>query len=110
MTILYKLSGLMTLLAVFIVFIVSTDPYKLPLPLVVVPFLLLAVIVYQGSSFTLAKSPLRGRRPRLVAGMVTSIILLLVLLQSIRQLSVKDFLILGALLVGLLLYLRRLDL
>lgn len=95
--------------AVFVIFIVSTDPYKLPLALIVVPFILLTAATYQVSKFLLKGVGVSRRRAGFIAGAVSSLLLLLALLQSIRQLSLKDFLILLGLVAGLTLYLRRID-
>jgi hypothetical protein len=90
-------------------FVLLTNPFKLPIPLLLLPFLLLGV-----GSFCLVRemlhlTPLSHRKRALIAATLTSIMLLGVLLQSIRQLSVKDFLILIVLLTGTTLYMRRID-
>jgi hypothetical protein len=95
---------------ILLVFLLFTDPYQLPLVLVLLPFLVLGIGVYFFSKTLLKVAPLSKRKETFIASVVTSTILLLILLQSIRQLSVKDFLILLALLAGLTFYVRRLDL
>lgn len=90
------------------IFLLLTDPYDIPLPLLVVPFVLLGFGIFRLLSFVLARlTKLSVARIRLLAGLITSLVELLVLLQSIRQLSLKDFFLLVALLVGLTFYLRR---
>lgn len=91
------------------IFVVTTDPYKLPIPLLPVPFLLLGVGVYRLALRLLRISPLSSRKASFIAGTLTAVILLLTILQSIRQLSVKDFLILAVLLIGMTFYMRRID-
>lgn len=90
------------------IFLMATDPYDIPLPLLVVPFVLLGFGIFKvvvAAAGTLTK--LSKARIRLIAGLITSLLLLVVLLQSIRQLSLKDFFLLLALLFGLTFYLRR---
>jgi hypothetical protein len=90
------------------IFLMSTDPYNIPLPLLVVPFILVGFGIFRGLTFTVSNlTKLSKTRIRLLAGLITSLILLVVLLQSIRQLSLKDFFLLVALLFGLTFYLRR---
>lgn len=92
-----------------VLFILFTDPYKLPLALVPVPFLLIGVGLYRSVRFISQRAGLTKNKSRLVAAIVTALVLLLGLLQSIHQLSIKDFLLLAGLLIGLTLYLRRID-
>jgi len=87
----------------------ATNPYALPLPLLPIPFLLLGLGSYYVTSAILQMTPLPERKAKLVSAVLTSIVLLGVVLQSIRQLSSKDFLILLALLVGITWYMRRLE-
>lgn len=93
------------LLAVFLLF---TDPYKIPLVFLVVPF-----VLFGFGSFRLVKSSLIRltklsiAKANLFAGIVTSFFLIIAILQSIRQLSLADLLLMIALLAGLTFYLRR---
>jgi hypothetical protein len=93
-----------------IVFILMTDPYKLPLVLLLIPFALLAFGLYHSLAIILGKCGLSRQKCRLLAIVITSLILLLALLQSIHQLSIKDFLIASALMLGIIFYLRRMNL
>lgn len=89
-------------------FIVSTDPYKIPLVLLVVPFALLGIGVFRLSTFLLLEITRFSRaRARLFAGLITSFVIIAMILQSIRQLSLVDFALLVVLLMGLSFYLRR---
>jgi hypothetical protein len=96
--------------AFLVAFLLLTDPYNLPLAFILVPFLILGITTYYVMRTSLQLTPLSLRKRTFIASTFTGTLLLLVLLQSIRQLSVKDLLILVALLVGLTFYVRRLDL
>src|SRR5215207_8629297 len=100
-----RILALIAPFALFVLFLLTTDPYKLPLVLIIIPFLLLGAGLYRLSIFACRKIGISTTKSRVVASIITALILLLALLQSIHQLSIKDFLILAALLVGLTLYL-----
>jgi len=107
-----RTQNFVTLLLPFLalaVFILSTDPYSLPLSLLLVPFLLIGVGCFRATREFLRMTPISRRKGSLIAGVLASIILLSVVLQSIKQLYIKDFLILVAFLVGMTLYMRRID-
>jgi hypothetical protein len=105
--------SLLTILGLTIilgVFLLLTDPYRLPLVFLTVPFLLLSVSTYLICRLV-AGSLIGGKRKsRYIAGVMTGLLMLVILLQTIRQLSIRDFLIVGALFVGLTFYMRRIDL
>lgn len=105
----FKQIGLLLLpFLLLTVFLLSTDPYKIPLVFLVVPFVLLGFGTFRLTKTVLSiLSPLSVTKVNLLAGMVTSFILVVAILQSIRQLSLADFLLLAALLGGLSFYLRR---
>lgn len=89
-------------------FLMITDPYDIPLPLLVVPFVLLGFGIFKVTATAISRlTKLSQTRIRLITGLITSLLLLAILLQSIRQLSLKDFFLLVALLFGLTFYLRR---
>src|SRR4030095_15832021 len=90
-----------------VIFLTMTDPLRLPLVFLIAPFLLIAIISYQSLRLITRRAGLSQARTRVIAISVTTLILLIALLQSIRQLSVKDFLILAALTCGITFYLRR---
>lgn len=92
------------------VFLLSTDPYTLPLIFLIVPFLLLAALIYLVFRTLLGRLMSSKRKVRSIAGVTTGLLMLVILLQTIRQLSIRDFLIVGALFVGLTFYIRRIDL
>lgn len=94
---------------IFVLLVMTTDPYKLPLLALLVPFILIGSVCYLVARLILQFAPISNRKRRFISVVLMMIILLGVLLQSIRQLSIKDFLILFALLVGLSFYMRRID-
>lgn len=104
-----KLALLFSPLILLTVFILMTDPYKLPLPLLLMPFMLLGFGFFILMKELINLTPISRRKGKFIAAAVTTIILLGVLLQSIRQLSIKDFLILLVLLAGTTFYMRRID-
>ena len=91
-------------------FLTLSNPFELPLGVLLIPFAVLALGIYMASYKLARLSPLSARKSRFIAGSLTSVVMLLILLQSIRQLSAKDFVILAALLIGLIFYVRRIDL
>lgn len=91
------------------VFLATTDPFKLSLVVLFVPFVLLGVGVYHVVFLLSTLSGLSDRRGRAIAFVATGMLLLAALLQSIRQLSLRDFCILTILLAGVLFYMRRID-
>lgn len=93
----------------FLAFISTTNPTKLPLPILLFPFLLIGLSLYLFIRELLVLTPISQRKIKLTALTLTIIILIGVLLQSIRQLSIKDFLILATLVVCVALYLRKVE-
>ena len=86
-----------------------TSPYKLPLFLLLVPFFLIGIGCFVALYELLKPWSMSTRKRKVIAVALSSLLLLGTLLQSIRQLSVKDILILLALFAGLAFYLRRID-
>jgi hypothetical protein len=93
-----------------ILFLTLTDPYRLPLPLLMVPFLLMTALIYKIVGVVVRPLVRSDKRTTYLATVTTSLFMLVLLLQTIRQLSLKDFLIVGALFLGLTFYIRRIDL
>jgi len=91
-------------------FMFSTDPYRLPLVLLVIPFILLAVTVYQFASVGFQPAPVSAPKKKYLSLIVSGLIVLLIILQSLHQLSIKDLLILLALLASVTFYVRKIDL
>ena len=90
-----------------ILFLTLTDPYRLPLPLLMVPFLLMTALIYKMVGVVVRPLVRSDKRTAYLATVTTSLFMLVMLLQTIRQLSLKDFLIVGALFLGLAFYIRR---
>lgn len=88
-------------------FIMLTDPYRLPIFLIPVPLALLSFGVFGAIKFGLQIFHVPPSKSKILAGLVTSALLLIVLLQSIGQLHLRDFLILAFLVIGLAFYLQR---
>ena len=97
---------------VFLVgFLLVTNPETLPLPLLIVPFIVLLFALY-----TTAQALLRvlfkdipKARKKTMALIFAILPTLLILLASIRQLTVRDTAIILGLLILLMFYVRRLD-
>lgn len=104
-------TGFLALLIVgLVLFLLFTSPYELPLFMLIVPFILLALILFKLSKMILMLLSVSGKKSKFISGAITSLVMLVILLQSIRQLSINDFLIVTALFVGLIFYMRRIDL
>lgn len=89
-----RLLILVLLLAVGPVFMALTDPETLPLPLLVIPFLWLFTCLFVVMWLLLAKKlSLQRKQVVIVAGLVASIPVLLIVFQSINQLSIRDVII-----------------
>lgn len=93
-------------LVLLILFTLVTNPYKLPIFLIPVPLALAGWFIFEATRTTLAfyATP---KKAKLLATISTTIILLVLLLQSIGQLHIRDFLLLLILLAGLAFYLRH---
>lgn len=92
-------------------FILLTNPENLPIPLLVVPFLLLYATLYMSARLSmkyLVPNLTKGRT-RLIATLIASLPTLLLVLASIKQLTIRDTAIVVGLLVFLVFYLRRMD-
>lgn len=102
--------------AVTLLFLMNTSPSKIPAMFLVVPFfgifitlylILLEVVRFVGADDDQAGAILRLRRPRLAAAVIAGLPVLLLVLQSIVELTLWDVLIaVGILLLGYL-YIAR---
>lgn len=101
---------LLPLILLFLLFI-TTNPYQLPLAVLIIPFVLLFIISFQCSLIVLAKlyKTESKRRLRLNAIIIAGGLSVMALLQSIRQLSVQDLIIIVCLIAILSFYARRID-
>jgi hypothetical protein len=93
------------------VFLLITNPETLPLPLLIVPFILLLLVLYKTAETILAVSfrQISAKRIKLMAGISAVLPTLLLILASIRQLTIRDSAIVVGLLIMLTFYMRRID-
>lgn len=106
-----KLILLIALWLTLPLFLLLTNPETLSLPLLTIPFLLLAFSLYKTTTIGLgmfAKN-MDQRRKRLIALNTAIFPTLLLILASIRQLTARDVAIVIALLVILTFYMKRID-
>jgi hypothetical protein len=95
------------------IFLLNTDPHRLPLILLIVPFglifvgLLLPILFLSERPSTLNSSSRQKRL--LVAGCLAGLPTVLLLLSSINQLTVKDVLLLAILVLLTVFYLKRVN-
>lgn len=93
-------------------FLVFTDPLQLPLPFLLMPFLLLFSSVR--SFVVILSRKLYGtnanRRVRLLATGCALIVTFVIVLQSLGQLSWRDILLAGSLILAVAFYFTRTDL
>lgn len=108
-TFLIKNLGLLLLLAFGPLFLAFSNPEKLPLAMLVVPFLWLFAVVFI-LVLRLVRSRVGSKRRRaIIAGTAAALPVLLLVLQSIHQLSVKDVLLVFVLLAAVGFYLSKVD-
>ncbi|MBA3758581.1 hypothetical protein H0X10_03050 [Candidatus Saccharibacteria bacterium] len=106
-----KLTILVLLWISLPVFLLVTNPETLPLPLLIIPFVLLLLILYKTAEAVLGITLNRrsSKRVKIMAGVVAFLPTLLLILASIRQLTVRDSAIVIGLLVMFIFYMRRID-
>lgn len=92
-----------TLLILFFI----TDPNKVPSFVLVLPFLLLFLVIFLLISHILEKKGLPDRKRLKIAALGAGMPLVLLVLQSIGQLTVKDVLVLSVLFVLSYFYIVR---
>lgn len=91
-------------------FIALTNPDNLPLPLLVLPFLWLFVALFVAIRQVLGRfKDIRTRQATLVAGFGATLPVLLIIFQSIHQLSIRDILLSIGLVGVAALYMLRAD-
>lgn len=95
------------------VFIVSTNPNQLPLPLLLMPFGLifsiLFVTIYLVGSRTRLLRGLEQRRQYGVVGLLSGIPILLLVFQSLHQLTIRDVIIAISMVFATAFYISRAD-
>lgn len=90
--------------------ILTTNPGKLPLPLLVLPFMWLFACLFVTSWFLLSrKRGVSKKQAAMVSGVVASIPVLLAIFQSIHQLSIRDVFLSVGLVVLTAIYMLRAD-
>jgi hypothetical protein len=106
-----KLYITLLLTGCFIGFVVSTNPNKVALPLLIVPFVLLGFVLYQLVSVVLLFSKVQKNSylGRIIALSIASLGVGLLLLQSLHQLTWRDSLLTGVFAVLFWLYIWRAD-
>lgn len=105
-----KLCALFFVGAMGPVFFMTTDPDKLPLFLLILPFAWIFFVIYMTTQLLVTRSTKAGRKQaRIIASLLSSLIVLLFVFQSIHQLSVKDVLISIAIIGIAAVYLLRAD-
>ncbi len=93
------------------ILLITTNPNRLPLPLIILPLLLLFLIIYDLSLKIVRRmQPALEKKKRVAASvLIATLPTLLVIFQSIQQLSIWDILLTVGLLAGFSLYLSKAD-
>lgn len=94
-------------LLVFLVFILTTSPYRLPLILIVVPGAAFIIAVHSILSLSADKVPIQPKAARSLVTVLTIILSVLAVLLSVGQLTFRDFALLLALALFGMFYLSR---
>jgi low temperature requirement protein LtrA len=108
----YKKLALLPLLLLSLpVLLLATNPGTLPLPLLVLPFMLIFACIFVVAVMIANRiNPNTGRRRVLInALLIAGGPVLLLVFQSLHQLSLRDVLITAALLAGCGFYISRID-
>lgn len=109
-TILNKLFVIFGLCLTLLIFILLTNPDSIALPLLVVPFGLIGLIVYKLSDLILMIIGKTEKRVKKILSIsVSSFVVVILLLQSLNQLTWKDCLITFVFAVFFWLYVWRAD-
>ena len=92
-------------------FLAMTNPQDLPLPIVLLPFIWLFIAIFVAAQWLvqLRAEKLDKRRRMLLAGVSAALPVLLLVFESVHQLSVRDVLIVVALLASISFYMTRAD-
>ncbi|MBI3337760.1 hypothetical protein HY003_00460 [Candidatus Saccharibacteria bacterium] len=104
---------LSSLLFLLLLLIFGTDPQKMALPLLVAPFILIFILIFLSLLFViqgrLNAPKLLTQKSITIAITAAGIPVMLLVLKSIDQLSLRDILILLGLFGGILFYISRSD-
>lgn len=106
-----KIIALLALYAVGPIFMSVTNPQTVPLVLLIVPFLWAFLALFVTSWLVLGRVGIlsHGRRRLLLSGIGATLPVLLLVLNSIHQLTMRDFLIVITILTIITIYLSRAD-
>lgn len=109
-TILNKLFVIIGICLVLLVFILLTNPDSIALPLLIIPFGLVGLAIYKLFDLVLIMIGKTEKRPRRILSIsVSSFVVVLLLLQSLNQLTWKDCLITLIFAIVFWLYVWRAD-
>lgn len=106
-----KIVRLLVIYAAGILFLALTDPSRMPVQYLVIPFLWLFVAIFLTVETIVERyiPALTTRRKVVIAGICAALPVLLVVFSSIHQLSVKDLFITVALVICASFYMLRAD-
>lgn len=91
-------------------FFMLTDPEKIPLPLLILPFLWLFVVVFLSTKLVLQhRTKATKKQTLIVSSLLACLLVLLFVFQSIHQLTIRDVLISLAIIGIAAVYLLRAD-
>lgn len=99
--------GLLFMLLLFM----FTSPTEMPLVILVVPFLVMFITIYAGAKVVLGQTTLSGNKKRqtMIASASGALPVLLLIFQSIHQLTLRDVLVSISLVAAVVFYISRAD-
>ena len=105
------LSGIILLYCFGALFFITTDPSRLPLPLLVAPFMWLFVTIFVTVLYMVTIRHVLSTRKRriLTAAIVAALPVMLLVFQSIHQLTIKDALLSVAIISIAMFYIQKAD-
>lgn len=113
-TSLKRFSGIIAVYLLLLVILLTTDPFRSPLLVVIVPFGLIFVALFMSFNSVLGRvvsaQKLSPKRRLFISGAAAWLPVMLLILRSIDQLTVRDSLILAVFIGALLLYVSRTNL
>lgn len=102
-----KLYAIAGCILVLLIMVFSFDPSRIPSLFLVVPFILLFIILLLATSMLLAYGKIDGPRNNKIAALCAGLPILVLVLQSIGQLTARDVLTVAILFVISLFYVVR---
>lgn len=108
----YKTTSAVIIIFVFMaIFLFGTDPNSLPLPLIIAPFVLLFLVLYIIAQVLVRRFLPKTKRSlrRGLGIIVAGLPVMLLVLESIGQLTARDFFIVIGLISLLVYYFRKTD-